>query len=465
MSEPDNAADAARANELGIESRRILDSLPDGITIQNREFTVIYQNRAMLEAFGDKRGMKCFAAYERRENQCEGCGIALAFKSGEPTLVLRTAFDAQGNTSYWENACFPIRDDDGTIVAAAEVCRNVSDRVGLEEEVKRRNIELGQLNSQLQKRTADLTETFQKLEKEVEQRERVDVELRHAQKLKAVGQLAAGIAHEINTPAQYVIDNLQFLADSFKDVQRLTAQYRQVIDVLTTVAGTETVAQTLAQQITQAEQAADLTFLQENIPSAVDHAREGLSQISNIVGAMKEFAHSDTPGKVEADLNRALRVALTVARNEYAAIAEVETDFGEIPLVTCNLGDMNQVFLNLLINAAQAILAVAGKSGKKGRIRVRTSSQEDMVRIDIADTGCGIPQSIRDSVFEPFFTTKQVGCGSGYGLAIARAIVVGKHGGSLTFQTEEGKGTTFTVQLPIGGSGNPTASPASSVLR
>src|ERR1039458_8888961 len=137
---------------VGIESTQVLESLPDGITIQDREFKVIYQNHAMLKAFGNQLGKQCYAVYERRNAKCEGCGVLKAFQSGQPTLVMRTGFNPQGQTWYWENACFPIRDGSGSIIAAAEVCRNVTDRVGLEDEVKQRNIELGQLNDQLQKR-------------------------------------------------------------------------------------------------------------------------------------------------------------------------------------------------------------------------------------------------------------------------------------------------------------------------
>lgn len=443
-----------------IESMQVLDSLPDGITIQDREFNVIYQNRAMLAAFGNRRGMKCFAAYEKREAMCEHCGVARVFETGEPTLVLRTAFDARGKTGYWENACFPIRDEAGNITAAAEVCRNVTDRVGLEEEVKQRNIELGQLNAQLQKRTLELTETFKKLQREIEQREQTDIELRHAQKLQAVGQLAAGIAHEINTPAQFVGDNIHFLAASFKQVQQLIATYQQVTEQLSAAPGSEA----LVQLAREAEDAADLGYLEENIPSALDHAQLGISQISTIVGAMKEFARPDQREKSTADLNRALEVALTVAKNEYKNIADVETEFGRIPPVLCYPSDMNQVFLNLFVNAAHAISDRIRESGQRGTIRVRTTSDSDHVRIDISDTGSGIPEEIRDRVFEPFFTTKEVGRGSGQGLAIARSIVVDKHGGSLTFESEINHGTTFTIRLPVNGLAFAAAPPASSLV-
>ena len=430
---------------LGIESKQVPDSLPDGITIQDRDYNVIYQNAAMLAAFGNKLGAKCYAAYEKRDAQCEGCGVQQAFLTGQPALVLRTAFDAKGGTSYWENACFPIRDDSGSIVAAAEICRSVTDRVGLEDEVKRRNIELGQINQQLQERTVELSETFQRLAREVEERERMDVELRHAQKLEAVGQLAAGIAHEINTPTQFVGDKVQFLADSFAALRQLTSRYQQAIGKLTEATGQES----LAHEIREAEEEADLAYLEENIPAALHQAREGISQISAIVSAMKEFAHPDQRDKKMSDLNRGLQAALTVARNEYKLVADIETDFGEIPPVMCYIGDLNQVFLHLLVNAAHAISDVVGKSGNRGRIRVSTRREHECVRIDIADTGCGIPQDIRERIFEPFFTTKTVGRGTGQGLAISRSIVVDKHRGSLTFESEEGKGTTFTISIPI----------------
>ena len=442
---PQDACDLSTMRGLEIGSSQLLDSLPDGISVQDRDFTVIYQNRAMLAAFGNKLGMQCYSAYERRAAHCEGCGVARVFLTGEPALVLRTAFDAQGGTSYWENACFPVRNDAGDIVAAAEVCRNVTHRVGLEDEVKQRNIELGQLNAQLQKRTAELADMFDRLEREVEQRERADIELRHAQKLQAVGQLAAGIAHEINTPTQFVSDNIQFLAHSFGDLWKLIVNYREATALLVQLPDGAPVAE----RVREAEVGADLAYLEENIPAALGHAQEGVTQISTIVSAMKEFARPDQREKSAADLNRALEVALTVAKNEYKLVADVDTELGEIPLVMCHLSDINQVFLNLLVNAAHAISEVVAKNGERGRIRVRSMVEGDMIRIDIADTGCGIPEGIRERVFEPFFTTKEVGRGSGQGLAISRSIVVDKHHGSLTFESEVGEGTAFTLRLPV----------------
>jgi signal transduction histidine kinase len=164
---------------------------------------------------------------------------------------------------------------------------------------------------------------------------------------------------------------------------------------------------------------------------------------------MKEFAHPDQREKSPSDLNKALQTTLTIARNEYKYVAEAEVDFGELPMVMCHISDLNQVFLNLLVNAAHAISDVKENDGDKGIIRARTRQCGNDVRIEISDTGCGIPEEIQGRVFDPFFTTKEVGRGSGQGLAIARSIVVDKHGGSLTFESEVGKGTTFIVLLPI----------------
>jgi len=165
---------------------------------------------------------------------------------------------------------------------------------------------------------------------------------------------------------------------------------------------------------------------------------------------MKEFAHPDQAEKSAADLNNAIRSTLVIAHNEYKYVAEIDTDFGELPLVQCYLGEINQVVLNLLINAAHAISDVVKDSSRMGKLTVRTRLDGDEVEIAIGDTGTGIPESARDKIFDPFFTTKKVGKGTGQGLAIAHSVIVNKHGGTLRFETECGKGTTFFIRLPVG---------------
>jgi len=201
--------------------------------------------------------------------------------------------------------------------------------------------------------------------------------------------------------------------------------------------------------VRRAEEELDAAFLLDEIPRALSQSLEGVTRVATIVRAMKEFAHPESKDMAAADLNKALLSTLTVAGNELKYVAEVETDFGDLPLVVCNVGDMNQVFLNLLVNAAHAIGDVMRETGKKGRITVHTQVDGCMALIAIADTGGGIPVGIRNRIFDPFFTTKEVGRGTGQGLAIARSVVVDRHKGTLTYESDVGKGTTFYVRLPL----------------
>jgi signal transduction histidine kinase len=280
---------------------------------------------------------------------------------------------------------------------------------------------------------------------DITRRKALEADLYRARKLEAVGQLAAGIAHEINTPAQFVGDNIQFLSTSFTDLLKVIAAYRAALAKLADNPSYEAIAR----EIRELEEAVDLAYVEENAVPSWDAARDGIARIANIVSAMKEFARPDQREKVPADLNHALRSTLVIARNEYKYVADVTTDFGTIPVVSCHVNEMNQVFLNLLVNAAHAIADVVKTSQGRGRIEVRTRQDGDRVCIEISDTGIGIPSELRERVFDPFFTTKEVGRGSGQGLAIARSIVVERHGGSITFDSEVGKGTTFRILLPV----------------
>jgi two-component system NtrC family sensor kinase len=270
-------------------------------------------------------------------------------------------------------------------------------------------------------------------------------ELAAAQKLESVGRLAAGIAHEINTPVQFVSDNLQFISTSMSDVAAVIQAYRG-LKAATQCSGDVIAAAKLADE---AEKTADLNYILQTAPEALDSSIEGLGRIATIVRSIKEFAHPDQANKTSADLNRAIRSTLVVAHNEYKLVAELDTDLGDLPLVPCFLGEINQVVLNLLVNASHAISDVVKDSGGLGKLTVRTRLDGNEVEISISDTGTGIPESARERIFDPFFTTKEVGKGTGQGLAIARSVIVNKHGGTLRFETECGKGTTFYIRLPI----------------
>ncbi len=285
---------------------------------------------------------------------------------------------------------------------------------------------------------------IQAIARDITGRDIAEMELRQAQKLESVGRLASGIAHEINTPIQFVGDNTRFLEDSFSSLKMLLGKCAKLRDA----ASLGPVSPELLRELDCAEVESDCDYLLEEIPRAITQTMEGVDRVATIVRAMKEFAHPESKEMAPADLNKALLSTMTVARNEWKYVADVDTEFGDLPLVICNVGDLNQVFLNLLVNAAHAIADVVNGGGK-GSITVRTAAEGDKVHISIADTGSGIPDSIRNKIFDPFFTTKEVGRGTGQGLAIARSVIVDRHKGTLTFESEVGKGTTFHIRLPV----------------
>ena len=288
---------------------------------------------------------------------------------------------------------------------------------------------------------------------DITERKHLREQLLQAQKLESVGQLAAGIAHEINTPTQYIGDNVRFLKDAFLDLKGLLENY----DKLLSAAKDNTLSCKAIQEVAVAVKGVDTGYLMEEIPKAIDQTLEGITRVSTIVSAMKEFSHPDTKEKIPLDLNHAINSTITVARNEWKYVADLETEFDpSLPLISCLPGEFNQVILNLIVNASHAISDVVKKGGPEmGKIKVQTRNCPEWAEILIQDTGTGIPEKARSRIFDPFFTTKAIGKGTGQGLAIARSVIVDKHGGSIHFETEEGKGTTFIIRLPLNGKALP----------
>ncbi len=272
-------------------------------------------------------------------------------------------------------------------------------------------------------------------------------QLAQSQKLESIGRLAAGIAHEINTPAQYVGDNTRFLEEAYGDLERIHDLYHQLIEHLKS----EGLATGLVQKIEETSSEVDLEYVRDQTPKAIRQSLEGIERITKIVRAMKEFSHPGTDAKKEIDLNKAIESTITVARNEWKYVAEMVTDFDlSMPPVACLPGEFNQAILNIIINAAHSIAEKNGnEAGQKGTISISTRGLGDFVEILISDTGMGIAENIRSKIFDPFFTTKEVGQGTGQGLAISHSVIVEKHGGTIDFETEAGKGTTFIIRLPV----------------
>jgi signal transduction histidine kinase len=278
---------------------------------------------------------------------------------------------------------------------------------------------------------------------DVTERKALERDLAQAHKLESIGQLAAGIAHEINTPTQFIGDNVRFLRESFDQMFHLLFE-------LATLSGDVSDTAAVATSIAAALQAADLQYLREEIPQAIVQALEGVERIANIVAAMKEFSH---PGveRVPVDLNRAIASTITVARNEWRYVADLATAFdATLPFVPVMPGPFNQVVLNLIVNAAHAISEVNPEgAASKGKIVITTRRLEEWAEIEIQDTGSGIPADLLARIFDPFFTTKPLGKGTGQGLAIAHNVIVDKHGGSISVDSKPGLGTRFTLRLPM----------------
>lgn len=295
--------------------------------------------------------------------------------------------------------------------------------------------ELAAHRRQLEERVRNRTH---ELEAEMVRRQAAETDLIRAQKLEAVGQLAAGVAHEINTPIQYVGDNINFVNDAVGELLGLVRTYKE--------AATRHLPLPVQHELAERERNAELDYLSDEVPEALSSSIEGLARVARIVAAMKAYAHPGNGDAALASVNDILRDAVIVSTGEHKLIADVELNLGELPQVVCFSGDLGRVFLNIIVNAAHAI---GDENDGRGTIRVSTSSENDHVMIQIGDTGPGIPEHVQPRIFEPFYTTKEVGRGTGQGLAISHAVVT-KHGGTLDFETGP-QGTTFSITLPING--------------
>ncbi|SDK91636.1 PAS domain S-box-containing protein [Maridesulfovibrio ferrireducens] len=275
----------------------------------------------------------------------------------------------------------------------------------------------------------------------------IEAQLRQAQKLESIGELAAGIAHEINTPTQYVSTNTQFMAESFATLLGMIKNCKNLIEALQS-------GNTHNELVDMAETALDeeeLAYLEEDVPKAIAESVIGLKRISEIVKSVKQLAHPGEVHKGLHHLNEIVRNAVTVSSNEWKYISEVELNLDDnLPEIYCLKGEIGQVVLNLIINGAHAIESKIGTdSEEKGCITITTYKEKEWAVLEVSDTGTGMPQNVVDRAFDPFFTTKEVGKGTGQGLAITHNVIVNMHNGFINVDTEEGNGTTFTVKLPL----------------
>ncbi len=290
--------------------------------------------------------------------------------------------------------------------------------------------------------------SFTAMLRDLTRRKQLETQLAHAQKMESVGQLAAGIAHEINTPIQYVGDNTRFLKMAFEGLECILRETDQLLDRCAAHSDLENLVANMRTTFDKV----DIDFLREEIPAAIDQALEGADSVARIVRAMKDFSHPGSEERMRINLNRALENTLTVCKNEWKYVADLKTDFcEELPAIDCLPGELNQVFLNLVVNAAHAMESprVPSSVAVRGTLTVSTKCSDRWAIVEISDTGCGIPEAIQSRIFDPFFTTKAVGKGTGQGLSICYNVVVEKHQGKLFFKTTPGEGTVFHVWLPL----------------
>jgi len=333
----------------------------------------------------------------------------------------------------------------------------------LEQQLKSRDKTIRVLSERMEQHLADDVSSFalfeqnialekavamrtHELEQALDHLKSAQTDLLQAQKQQAIGQLAAGIAHEINTPTQYLGNNVSFLQDSF---DTLLQTLRHCQELLRAEAGGQSV-ESLRHGLREALDLADLDFMGEEVPRALNDSGEGVKRISDIVGAMKDFAQPSGGKMMPVELESLIRAAVEISRYEWKEVAEISTDLDPLlPSVVGLKDELGQALLNLIINAAHAIAdsPCGGEAG--GLIHIMTRRRDDWAELSVEDNGCGIPEELQDKIFDPFFTTKGVGKGSGQGLAIVYNVITGKHHGQLFVHSEPGRGTTITARLPL----------------
>jgi PAS domain S-box-containing protein len=405
-----NATDAELLNA-------VLQTVPDCVYFKDRHSRFIRVSRAMAEKDGvDPAYFIGKTDFDRFTLEHAGPAYEaeqVIMGTGEPVLDLEEKETwPDGHVSWVSTSKFPLRNLTGEIVGTFGISREI---------------------------------TAQK-KSEAERRE-IEMQLQLSQKMESIGRLAAGVAHEVNTPTQFITDNTHFLTTAFQQCAEVVQHYRELREMISQ----KPEFAEAAEKIAKLERDSDLDYVLEEVPRCLQQTLDGLARVARIVRSLKEFAHPNSPDLTPADLNHTIETSILVSRHEWKYVSEVDLELDpNLPNVPCVVDEFNQVILNLIINAAHAIAdALKIRGGDRGRITVRTRHAAPWAIVEVEDTGTGIAPEIRSRIFEPFFTTKPAGKGTGQGLAIVHTVIVKHHHGTIEVETEPGRGSKFVIKLPL----------------
>jgi two-component system, NtrC family, sensor kinase len=424
--------------------RTVFDALPEEIISVDRDVKLVSINKAASKVmecnYSEVVGKPCNTVSAEAESsfydQTMYTMVQEGFQTGRPDVFLDRYHNADGKEIIKERTFLPVIDEDGQVQTVTIVSRDIT-------EAHQRNEEIQNLNNKLKKISSELIKKNMKLENALQNLERTQAQMVQSEKMASIGQLAAGVAHEINNPTGFVSSNLKTLADYQHDMNQLIGDYQKLKAALRQLPDGQLPAaiDDLVAQVESTEQDVDIEYIQEDVGELIGDCREGTERIKKIVDDLKHFAHPGEDKMKETDINAGIESTLNVVNNELKYKATIVKELGDIPIIHGYPQQLNQVFMNILVNAAQAI-------EKSGEIKIVTGSVDGKVEIRISDTGCGISKENLNKIFDPFFTTKDVGKGTGLGMNIAYNIIT-KHNGDIRVESTVGKGTTFIIQLPV----------------
>jgi len=423
----------------------LMDSIPDCIYFKDdkNRFVRVNRARAKLSKTTPENmiGKTDFDFFSEEEAKKAFEDDRQIMQSGKPIIgKLERITDAEGKEHWFSVIKVPWCDEQGKVIGVVGISRDITEQKKIEKLIGRYAEEVKRAKENAEKNSKNLARTIKELKLANEKLKQTQSQLLQQEKMASIGQLAAGVAHEINNPTGFVSSNLGTMGEYVEDLMKVFEKYDKLYDFCKKLED-ERIA-SLLREIEDAKESIDLDFILEDFNKVIEESKEGMQRIKKIVQNLKDFSHPGEEKLTYVDVNKAIESTLSIVWNELKYKAEVIKEYGEIPEIKGYPQQLNQVFMNMLINAAQAIK-------EKGRIRIKTYAEDKNIFIEISDTGVGMSEEVMSHIFEPFFTTKEVGRGTGLGLSMSYGIIK-KHNGEIKVKSKIGEGTTFTVKLPLG---------------